>query len=730
MSAGVSDQRMKGQGNQDSNVPKGPVQTVESESWNDQIASHAAQVSAEQYNSGNHSSNNGAQFQYPPFSTDNGAWSSGNENVPILSGYSIYDNYAGEGMFGPSFGQQSSYNYFPNNGDYNTWGSQQINSASSGGQSRKGQYDEYYRGHGSYQQGGQDGIKSVEQGMQGLNIDMGQSQERDRANTEQPKETAPKQMTWASIASQPAKPQIRTSSSSSILKKKGPGMPPPPMVPGKHNMDIGTWDSPKNGPPLVPPPVPVITAPPPIEPSPLSQQKSNIGASAGPLPGQSQSMPMSANGPQQHNQHNAQQQQQHHQQQMSGPQRPAWSGGNRAPHPGMMAPAQPQRQNMSQTHGPPSMMGFQGQSHHPPQHHQQPHQPMMNHPPQQHSQMAPPMPLNNNSNMFTPSDVGGSSGSLDDPVLEELRDKNEYNPQDFDYDSCALARFFVIKSYSEDDIHRSIKYEIWCSTEHGNKRLDQAYREREKAGGIIYLLFSVNSSAHFCGMAQMMTAVDYNTVSNVWSQDKWKGTFKVKWIFVKDVPMREFKSIRLENNEDKPVTNSRDTQEVPNAKGIQFLHILSAYKHSTSIFDDFIHYEQRQKAEDTKKVEPPPMPHYDRGPNKPYHDNGGGRGYDRGGYDRGGKSYGGQYNNHGNRSGGYHDYNRGFDRNRDHNDGGYNRDGRDNRDNRDNDGYQRRNDYVRRSDDRGGFMHRDRDNNDGVGYVSRDSRGGGHRGPW
>lgn len=145
-------------------------------------------------------------------------------------------------------------------------------------------------------------------------------------------------------------------------------------------------------------------------------------------------------------------------------------------------------------------------------------------------------------------------------------------------------------------------------------------------------------------MAQMMTAVDYNTVSNVWSQDKWKGTFKVKWIFVKDVPMREFKNIRLENNEDKPVTNSRDTQEVPNAKGIQFLRILSAYKHSTSIFDDFIHYEQRQKAEDTKKVEPPQMSHYER--KQAYQDNGGGgRGYDRGGYDRGGKSFGGKNSN-------------------------------------------------------------------------------------
>lgn len=123
-------------------------------------------------------------------------------------------------------------------------------------------------------------------------------------------------------------------------------MPPPPMVPGKHNMDIGTWDSPKNGPVLVPPPVPVITAPPPIEPSPLSQQKSNnLSSSAGPLPGQSQSMSMSGSGPQQHNQHA-----QH--QQMGGPQtRPAWSGGNRAPHPGMMAPNQQQRQNMGQSHG-------------------------------------------------------------------------------------------------------------------------------------------------------------------------------------------------------------------------------------------------------------------------------------------------------------------------------------------------------------------------------------------
>ncbi len=38
-------------------------------------------------------------------------------------------------------------------------------------------------------------------------------------------------------------------------------------------------------------------------------------------------------------------------------------------------------------------------------------------------------------------------------------------------------------------------------------------------------------------MAQMLTPLDYATSSNVWAQDgKWKGTFKVRWIYVKISP--------------------------------------------------------------------------------------------------------------------------------------------------------------------------------------------------
>lgn len=186
------------------------------------------------------------------------------------------------------------------------------------------------------------------------------------------------------------------------------------------------------------------------------------------------------------------------------------------------------------------------------------------------------------------------------PILDKLRTENEYNPKEFTLPTKG-ARYFVIKSYNEDDFHRSIKYGIWCSTDHGNKRLDTAYKEREGKGPI-YVFASVNGSGHFCGVSQMTSPVDYGKSVGVWAQDKYKGQFTVKWIYVKDVPNNQLRHIRLENNENKPVTNSRDTQEVPPEKGRQVLKIIHSYQHTTSLFDDFSHYEKREKEEDERKV--------------------------------------------------------------------------------------------------------------------------------
>lgn len=187
-------------------------------------------------------------------------------------------------------------------------------------------------------------------------------------------------------------------------------------------------------------------------------------------------------------------------------------------------------------------------------------------------------------------------GAESHPVLDKLRASHSYNPKEFEW-NLKNGRVFIIKSYSEDDIHRSIKYSIWCSTEHGNKRLDSAFRAMNGKGPV-YLLFSVNGSGHFCGVAEMRSPVDYGTSAGVWAQDKWKGKFDVDWLFVKDVPNSQLRHIRLENNDNKPVTNSRDTQEVPLEKAKQVLKIIAQYKHTTSIFDDFSHYEKRQEEEE------------------------------------------------------------------------------------------------------------------------------------
>ncbi|KAJ6713525.1 YTH YT521-B HOMOLOGY DOMAIN-CONTAINING [Salix purpurea] len=163
-----------------------------------------------------------------------------------------------------------------------------------------------------------------------------------------------------------------------------------------------------------------------------------------------------------------------------------------------------------------------------------------------------------NQKGFVPPTVAVSGQSNDTNAEEkdkttEVPDREQYNKADFPVD-YADAKFFIIKSYSEDDVHKCIKYHVWASTPNGNKKLDAAYQEAEqKSGGCpVFLLFSVNTSGQFVGLAEMTGRVDFDKSVEYWQQDKWTGYFPVKWHFVKDVPNSLLKHITLENNENKP----------------------------------------------------------------------------------------------------------------------------------------------------------------------------------
>ncbi|CAN0901334.1 YTH domain-containing protein ECT3 [Linum grandiflorum] len=187
-----------------------------------------------------------------------------------------------------------------------------------------------------------------------------------------------------------------------------------------------------------------------------------------------------------------------------------------------------------------------------------------------------------------------------------------YNRPDFPthYDN---AKFFIIKSFSEDNVHKSVKYGVWASTPHGNKKLDAAYNQAKEIDPKcpIFLLFSVNASGQFCGVAEMLGPVDFGKDADYWQQDRWSGQFPVHWHIVKDVPNTRFRHILLENNENKPVTHSRDCQEVKLKHGIEILKIFKSHDSQTSILDDFEFYDQRERGFKERKSKQQDIPTMD-----------------------------------------------------------------------------------------------------------------------
>ncbi|KAL6637851.1 hypothetical protein ACP70R_025423 [Stipagrostis hirtigluma subsp. patula] len=198
-----------------------------------------------------------------------------------------------------------------------------------------------------------------------------------------------------------------------------------------------------------------------------------------------------------------------------------------------------------------------------------------------------------------------STGKQDNSTLP---DKGQFNQEGFPV-TYKDAKFFVIKSYSEDDVHKSIKYNVWASTPNGNKKLDAGYREaQEKTSDCpVFLFFSVNTSGQFVGVAEMVGPVDFEKTVEYWQQDKWNGCFPLKWHIVKDVPNNILKHITLDNNDNKPVTNSRDTQEVKLDQGLEMLKIFKEHVSKTSILDDFGFYENRQKLMQEKRAKQQPL---------------------------------------------------------------------------------------------------------------------------
>ena len=160
------------------------------------------------------------------------------------------------------------------------------------------------------------------------------------------------------------------------------------------------------------------------------------------------------------------------------------------------------------------------------------------------------------------------------------------------------SKFFIIKSFSEEDVHKSIKYGVWSSSKNGNLTLSNAFQISKEKNGNVYLFFSCNGSGRYVGIARMKTPCDEERTFDFWTQDgKWTGLFDVEWLFIKDVPFKEFKDIiiTMKDGEIKPISNARDTQEVPFEQAKIMVEKIAKYQNSNTILEHFEFYDIRQE---------------------------------------------------------------------------------------------------------------------------------------
>ncbi|KAL6607793.1 hypothetical protein ACP70R_040856 [Stipagrostis hirtigluma subsp. patula] len=176
---------------------------------------------------------------------------------------------------------------------------------------------------------------------------------------------------------------------------------------------------------------------------------------------------------------------------------------------------------------------------------------------------------------------------------------DQYNRDDFQV-VYPNAKFFVIKSFDEADVHKSIKYGVWSTSSVGNQKLDSTFREAQAIASSsstlcpVFLFFSVNESNQFCGVAEMVGPVDFHKDMDFWSQDRWIGSFPVRWHIIKNVHNSIFRTVVLRNNEYRPVTSSRDTQEIQYTPGTTMLKLFKYAKLDESLFDEFMMHEQEE----------------------------------------------------------------------------------------------------------------------------------------
>jgi hypothetical protein len=135
---------------------------------------------------------------------------------------------------------------------------------------------------------------------------------------------------------------------------------------------------------------------------------------------------------------------------------------------------------------------------------------------------------------------------------------DDIKPTDPLYDFLKDAKFFIIKSVNKENIEISQSKNLWATTVHNQGKLSDAFRTNKN----VILIFSMNKSASFQGIAKMSTDIGERdaTPFNPPMCAKLGGGFGLSWIIKGELPFIKLGAINNPLNQNEPIKKSRDTQ--------------------------------------------------------------------------------------------------------------------------------------------------------------------------